>query len=103
LAKADSRRGIERERSLVKQLRADNWFAMRAPASLGVADVVAIRPGEVRLIECKSTAAGAYAGFGPADRRRLSAAAKVAGGSAWLYWHPKNKPAVWIPEAEWPR
>ena len=102
MAKADSRRGIQRERDLVKHLRAEGWFALRSPASLGVADVVAIRPGEVRLIECKSTAAGAYAGFGPADRKALSAAAKVACATAWLYWHPKNKPAVWVPESEWP-
>ena len=76
---------------------------MRAPASLGVADVVALKPGEARLCEVKSTTAGPYAGFGPADRAALSAAAKVAGASAWLYWHPKNKPGVWIAEAEWPR
>ena len=76
---------------------------MRAPASLGVADVVALKPGESRLVEVKSTTAGPYAGFGPADRKALSAAAKVAGASAWLVWWPKRKQPQWIAEAEWPR
>lgn len=75
---------------------------MRAPASLGVADVVALRPGESRLIEVKSTTAGPYAGFSPADRRALSDAAKVAGATAWLVWWPKRSSPHWIPEAEWP-
>jgi hypothetical protein len=26
----------------------------------------------------------------------------MAGATAWLYWHPKNRPAVWIAESEWP-
>jgi Holliday junction resolvase len=54
------------------------------------------------LIECKSTKAGPYAGFGPADRKALSFMAKLAGAEAWLYWKPKRGDAVWIPESNWP-
>lgn len=76
---------------------------MRAPASLGCADVVALRDGErPRLIEVKSTSAGPYAGFVPADRADLSFAAKMAGAEAWLVWWPKRSKPVWIPESEWP-
>jgi Holliday junction resolvase len=103
VAKADSKRGIQRERDLVNELRGQDYFALRAPASLGCADVVALRAGEMpMLIECKSTKAGPYAGFGPADRKALSFMAKLAGAEAWLYWKPKRGDAVWIPESNWP-
>lgn len=103
MSKADSKRGIQRERDLVNELRGKDYFALRAPASLGCADVVALKAGErPMLIECKSTAAGPYAGFGPADRKALSFMADLAGAVAWLYWKPKNGRAHWIPEADWP-
>lgn len=103
MAAADSRRGHQRERDLVRLLRADGWIALRAPASLGVADVIAVRAGEIRLIEVKSTrAASPFAGFPPADRQALLEAAKTAGGEAWLYWHPPRRPARWIGPDEWP-
>ena len=102
MAAADSRRGHQRERDLVRLLRADGWIALRAPASLGVADVIAVRAGEIRLIEVKSTTRSAWSGFPPADRRALLGAAKTAGGEAWLYWHPPRRPARWIGPDEWP-
>jgi len=103
MSKADSKRGIQRERDLVNELRATDHFAIRAPASLGCADVVALKDGQrPKLIECKSTKAGPYAGFGPADRKALSFMARLAGAEAWLYWKPKRGKATWIPEADWP-
>jgi hypothetical protein len=58
---------------------------------------------EALLAEVKSTSvAGPFNHFGPADRRRLSDAAKQAGAAAWLVHWPPNKPAAWIPESEWP-
>ena len=103
MSRADSRRGIQRERDLVNEHRGRDYFALRAPASLGCADVVALKDGErPMLIECKSTAAGPYAGFGPADRRELSFMAELAGADAYLVWWPKNCKPVEIPEAEWP-
>lgn len=103
MAKADSQRGIQRERDLVSRLKEEGWFAMRAPASLGVADVVALKAGErPRMVEVKSTSAGAYAGFGPADREALSEVAAAADADAYLVWWPKRKPPKWIPEDDWP-
>jgi Holliday junction resolvase len=96
--------GHNRERQLVQLLRDDDWFAMRAPASLGVADVVALKDGKrPRLIEVKATAAGPYAGFGPADRADLEFAAKLAGAEAWLVWWPRRGSPKWIPSDEFPR
>lgn len=98
-----SNRGHQRERDLVRKLKADGWFALRAPASLGVADVVALKDGErPRLIEVKSTAGGPYEHFGPADRADLSAAARVAGAAAFLAWWPPRGGLRWVPEEDWP-
>jgi Holliday junction resolvase len=96
--------GIERERQLVKRLREEGWFAMRAPASLGVCDVVALKKGEKPImVEAKGSSAGPLHSFGPADRRALSEAAHAAGAVPWLVWWPKRSKPTWISENEWPR
>ena len=96
-------RGHQRERDVCHWLRDRDWFAMRAPASLGVADVVALREGDrPRLIEVKSTAGGPYERFGPADRADLLAAAAMAGAEAWLAWWPPRGKLRWIEASEWP-
>jgi Holliday junction resolvase len=99
-----SRRGHERERRVRDWFLERDWIAFRAPASLGCADVVALKEGErPRLIEVKSTAAGPYHGFGPADRARLSGAASLAGAIAVLAWWPPRGKLRFIGEDEWPR
>jgi Holliday junction resolvase len=99
-----SQRGIQRERAVRNQLLEQDWLAFRAPASLGVADVIALRDGSrPRLIEVKSTAQGPYEHFGPRDRAELSHAATLAGADAFLAWWPARGQLRWIPECEWPR
>jgi Holliday junction resolvase len=106
-------RGLQRERDLVNLLREEGWWAIRSPASKGDVDVVAIKTAaynyrtkvggvEVRFIEVKSTAAGPYSHFGPADRKELLAAANLAGASAELCWWPPRKKPVFVPSSEWP-
>lgn len=96
-------RGIQRERAVRDHLRNEDWLAFRAPASLGCADVVALRDGSrPRLVEVKSTAQGPYEHFGPADRERLRLAARLAGADAFLAWWPSRGKLRWIPESEWP-
>ncbi len=96
-------RGIQRERDVRRKLADEDWLAFRAPASLGCADVIALRAGSrPRLVEVKSTAQGPYEHFGPADRERLRLAAKMAGADAFLAWWPPRGKLVWIPAAEWP-
>lgn len=95
-------RGHDRERRLVAIKREEGWVAFRAPASLGVADVVALKDGhKPQLVESKSTLSP-YAHFLPADRERLSEAARAAGAEALLAWWPKNGKLKLIPEADWP-
>lgn len=76
---------------------------MRAPASLGVADVVALKAGErPRMIEVKSTRRGMYHSFGPADREALSEVAAAADADAYLVWWPPHSKPQWVPESDWP-
>ena len=110
--------GHNRERKVKALLEAEGWFVIRAPGSLGLADLVAIRRGalgttnegapvgpgsRVRMIEVKGTAAGPFHSFPPADRAALSKAAELAGASAELAYWPAHKELRWIPEADWPR
>jgi Holliday junction resolvase len=97
-------RGHGRERDLVKRLRGEGWFAMRAPASLGEVDVLAMRLGDrPRMIEVKSTAAGPYEHFRPADRAELIKVAALAGAAAELcWWPPDGQGPRFIPASDWP-
>lgn len=85
-------------------LESEGWIAFRAPASLGCADVVALRAGDrPMLIEVKSTAGGAYERFQPADRERLAQAGRIAGADVFLVWWPPRRKPLWIPQSEWPK
>lgn len=100
---SNTRFGHQRERDLKKCLEADGWFVVRAPASLGVADLVALKLGHTpRLIEVKATSRGPYAGFPPADRLELLNVAVGAGAAAFLVWWPRRKHPVWLSPDEWP-
>lgn len=96
-------RGIQRERMVRDWLADRDWLTFRAPASLGVADVIALRDGDrPRLIEVKSTHRGPFHSFGPADRVRLLAAARIAGADPWLAWWSPRGHLHWIGPADWP-
>jgi Holliday junction resolvase len=96
----------------VTRFRDEGMFAMRAPASKGEVDVVVVsgyedynnvRRPRVRFFEVKSTKAGPYSGFGPADREALLSEARRAGAEAFLCWWPPNKGPQFIHSDEWPR
>ena len=96
-------RGIDRERKVRDWLTERDWIAFRAPASLGVADVVALKAGSrPRLIEVKSTAQGPYEHFGPGDRARLRFAAEMAGADPFLVWWPPRGTMHWLGPNDWP-
>ena len=102
-AAVSARRGIDRERKVRDLLANDDWLAFRAPASLGCADVIALRAGSrPRLIEVKSTHRGPYHSFGPEDRRKLKLAAELAGATAELCWWPPRAKPRFIDSSEWP-
>lgn len=94
-------------------------LTMRAPASIGAADLLAIRPlhydrpdyypskgkngCEVILVQVKANKdGGPYANFRPKERGELLADAIASGGQGWLvHWPPHGKPS-WIHSSEWP-
>lgn len=97
-------RGAARERQAVELFTSRGWFAVRAAGSHGPADVVALKAGhQPLLVQVKMTAGSVYAGFGPADREELKAAAHRAGGRALLLHWPPNGPRRFIFEEGWPQ
>jgi Holliday junction resolvase len=96
-------RGIQRERQVRRLLEEEGWWTCRAAGSFGDADVIAMQGGRLpRLIEVKSTTAGPFHSFGPADRRELLAAADKCGAMAVLCWWPPRGKPEWIHSAKWP-
>lgn len=98
-----SKLGIQRERAVRRVLEQADWWVARAAGSLGDADLIALRDGDrPRLIEVKASSRGPYHSFGPADRRDLRFAARLAGADPVLAWWPPRGQLRWIPEQEWP-
>ncbi len=97
-------RGHERERKVKRMLEAEGWFVVRAAGSFGLCDLICLHPSEdAMLVEVKSTIAGPYAHFGPADRAALIQAAERSGAEAWLcYWPPRQREPTWISSEEFP-
>ena len=110
--------GHQRERQIKKLLEEEGWFVIRAPGSLGVADLVAVRRSplnvasayglthlsEAMFIECKANEKGGpYMNFRPEDRKELLEAAEKAGARAELAYWPKRGSLVWIGSEAWPK
>lgn len=93
-----------RERELVLELRASGWVAWRMPASLGAADVIALRADWQPLaIQVKTDRDYAFTHFGPKERQALLDLAEKAGALPWLvWWPPDRKGKRWLGPSEWP-
>ena len=99
-----SRRGHDRERAIKRCLEEEGWIVLRAPGSLGLFDLVALKAGHMtRLIECKSTAGGPFEHFGPADRAALVDVAEKAGAVPELAWWPPRGRLRFLTPGDWPR
>jgi Holliday junction resolvase len=95
--------GHGRERKVAAQLTESGWFVLRAAGSLGVADLIALKAGhKPMMLEVKATARGPFAGFPPADRAELIAAAEQSGARAFLVHWPKHGQPKWFAPPEWP-
>lgn len=47
------RRGVRFEHETLADLEANGYFAVRTPGSKGVADIVAVKVGQVLFVQCK--------------------------------------------------
>ena len=92
----------QREYQVRDWYRAQGWIAFRAPASLGVADVIALKAGEApQLVEVKSSPYP-FEHFRPADRARLIEAAEIAGAHPLLVHWPKGGHIRFVHPPDWP-
>ena len=97
-------RGLDRERKLSRELKADGYIVVRAAGSLGPVDLVAMRWDKVPLfLQVKSDAYNPYSNFRPVERAQLIEVAEQAGAEAWLvWWPPDRRGARWIAPDDWP-
>jgi Holliday junction resolvase len=77
------------EYAAIDYLRANGYDTVRAASSKGLADVVAIKPGQVLLVNCKRTTMP-----GPSERADLlRIAASLPGvGVPLVALHPRREP-----------
>lgn len=117
MSAANRRRGAERERAVRNYYRALGWQAFKVSDS-SIVDVIAMRPETVDLepdevrtlsavfyVEVKSSKAGPFADFPPAERLQLIQHAKAAGATPLLFHWPTGtslEQARSIPASEWP-
>lgn len=96
--------GTRRENQVKKLMESEGWTVLRAPASIGEADLIAMKAGERnRLVQVKSNKdGGPYKSFGPKARAALRDAARSAGAVAELVWWPPRGECRWYDEAVWP-
>lgn len=105
MAKNCKAAGTRREHQVMRFLQGHRYETMRAPASIGAADIVALKPGcQPLYVQVKANKdGGPYKSFGPRDRRELREAALRAGAAPVLVWWPPHGEMQWIDEAFWPK
>lgn len=79
------RRGYTFERAVAADLTKDGYLCVRAGGSHGVADVVALKPGQVLLVQAKTDAA-----ISIADWNKLFAVAEGVGAVPLLASRPQR-------------
>jgi Holliday junction resolvase len=93
----NKRNGTVRENKVRALLEDDGYFVVRSAGSGGIADLVALKPGQVLLVQCKSEA---YLAPGPWNDLFFTAenvravpihAAKLP-GSRQVIWHRLTGP-----------
>ena len=96
-ANHNKRNGTVRERRVKELLEDDGYFVVRSAGSGGVADLVALKPGQVLLVQCKSEAYLAPAEwnalwFTSVNTRAVPIHAAKLPGSRRVVWHRLTGP-----------
>ena len=81
--------GADLERAAKKVLKDNGYYVVRSAGSKGVADLVALKRGEVVLVQCKTDGR-----IGPADRAVLRTVALPLGATCLVArWHKEGRSA----------
>jgi Holliday junction resolvase len=86
------RRGAVFERQIADRLTEDGYLVMRAAGSHGHADLIALKRGQVLLVQCKLAGAGAVP---PAEWNGLWEVAERVGAVALIVSRPKRGAKAW--------
>jgi len=86
------RRGAIFERQIADRLSEDGYFVIRAAGSHGHADLIALKSGQVLLVQCKLAGAGAVP---PAEWNGLWEVAERVGAVALIVSRPKRGAKAW--------
>jgi Holliday junction resolvase len=83
--RSNGQRGRTFERTVARALTADGYLVIRAAGSRGAGDLVAVKPGQILLVQCKLGGAG---DLGPAEWNAFRAVAESAGALPILAYRP---------------
>ena len=84
-------RGRAVEYKVWADLEADGYQVLRAAGSKGVADLIALKPGEVLLVQVKA----ADPQLSPAERKALLELAHLTGALPLVAYKPFRKPIIY--------
>lgn len=95
--------GNRREAQVRTELEKYGWTVRKARASLGAADLVALRGSRKLLIQVKAVKGNAYKTFGPKDRAELIKESEFCGGTPVLVHWPPYGNCRWLWVRHWPK
>jgi Holliday junction resolvase len=95
--------GTARERQVRKILEEDGWIVVRAGASIGPADLLALKADYLpMMVQVKANKGYAFSSFGPGDRAALRRVASIAGAQPVLAHWPPRGDLRYYNDDEWP-
>jgi Holliday junction resolvase len=102
-------KGVAVEHKYRKLRESEGWTVIRAPGSLGAADLILMRKHQGDLVltevvcsQVKANVGNAWMNFRPAERNLLHEMAHRIGATAELvHWPPHQPMTIYRPE-EWP-
>lgn len=86
--RSNAQRGTAFERAVAAALTTDGYLVIRAAGSRGAGDLVALKPGQVLLVQCKLGGAGH---LGPAEWNDFLFFARSAGAVPVLAYRPGQR------------
>ena len=91
LGRTNYQNGREKEYRVRDALQEDGYACFRAAGSKGKADILALKPGEILLVQVKKT----NPQVSPAERAALLELARLTGGRPIVAYKPPRKPDVY--------